>query len=105
MMRTVRIQTRTGSTYLIGPAEVSGKVRIARVGAAPVRGTRGPQSFAWDADAVEFIPGNNGLRLRIRDADGRGFESTEIINITTHELASTEAWQAVDDEDGRTLAL
>lgn len=105
MLRTVRVQTRTGSTYLIGPASDPAKVRIARVGAAPVRGTEGPYSFAWDADAVEFIPAKDGLRLRIRDVDGRGFESTEIISIATHELASTASWVQAQDEDGRTLAL
>jgi hypothetical protein len=105
MLRTVWIQTRTGSTYLIGPGELPGKIRIARVGAAPVRGTYGPHSFAWDADAVEFVAGNEGLRLRIRDTDGRGFESTEIISIAMHEMASADAWAAADGEDGKTLTL
>jgi hypothetical protein len=105
MLRTVRVQTRTGSTYLIGPAADPAKVRIARVGAAPVRGTESPHSLAWDADAVELVPGKGGLRLRIRDSDGRGFESTEIISVASHELSNPASWQTADGDDGKTLAL
>ncbi len=86
MLRTVRVETRSGSTYLVGPANDPGHLRIARLGSGPVRGTVGPLSFAWDAESVEFVPTASGLKLRIRGADGQGFESTEIVHITEHEL-------------------
>ena len=86
MLRTVCIETRSGSTYLVGPAVDPSKIRVARVGTQAVRGIDSPVSFAWDADRVEFVPGANGLRLRIRSSDGQGFESTEIVGITEHEI-------------------
>lgn len=97
MLRTVCIETRSGSTYLVGPAADPAKIRIARVGARAVRGTDGPVSFAWDADSVELVPSTNGLRLRIRSSDGKGFESTEIVGITEHEI--NDVVPASDEED------
>lgn len=96
MLRTVCIETRSGSTYLIGPAADRSKIRVARVGTQAVRGTDGPVSFAWDADRVELVPSSNGLRLRIRSSDGQGFESTEIVGVTEHEI---DELTAEDGED------
>jgi len=103
MLRTVRIETRSGSTYLVGPATDPGRIRVARVGAGPVRGTTGPLSFAWDVETVEFVATTEGLRLRIRDTDGRGFESTEIVRITEHELSDRPAWD--DSEDATVVTM
>lgn len=73
------------------------------MGARPVQGTAGPLSFAWDAQSVEFVPSSGGLRLRIRGTDGKGFESTEITSVTTHEI-DEEPWPP-RAEDEHTVAV
>jgi hypothetical protein len=91
MLRTVRVQTRSGSTYLIGPATRPEKIRVSRVGAQPADGESVRPSIVWDADSVEFVSSDGVLRLRVRGIDGQDFESTEIVSVDENEVSATSA--------------
>ncbi len=109
-MHTILARTRGGSTYLIGPGSTPGRLRVARVGSRPVRGTIGPLSFAWEVDRVELTPATDGVRLRVSTADGSGFETTEVVHIEPCHLPGADdptdpATDTMPDTVSGTVAL
>ena len=89
-MAVLQIMTQTDSRYLVGPSpSIPGHVRIARLGARPVRGTLGPPSFATDVAAAELVVDGGELRLRWTEDEA---------TVRTSPIEEVSTWTAPDVE-------
>lgn len=85
MTTGMRIQTHSGSTYLVGPGG-HGRVRVARVSDHVVRGTVGPVTFVEEFERVELVAHGEALVLRCTAVDGTTFQTSAIRRVDHESL-------------------
>lgn len=79
----LRIETESGSTYIVGPGD-GPAMKVARVSDHAVRGTVGPLTFVDNFVRVGFVSNGGALLLECMQADGTAFRTSPIREVASH---------------------